>query len=279
MADRWIALCVCGCLILQAEAPCSFAESGRTVHELLVNNFNTCLPAFLCACGCDSACACCDLIDHDTLPLRCGHLHSACPRSLFSVYCHPSLFRLFPLLLLLPHILFSYQHPLLFCFGPTYLISLFPPSSLFWPHRSVILHRRDCFLSLSLSCSFFLNTPFHFRAEILQSFTRLLDFSLPDFLLCSVPPCSSGLWRKPLALSLPLLAVFLRSFIHCAASHLSLSPRNPFTLPLWPHQSLSAPAKAGHSSSASLHWTHRPPKSKGKWGLVGNICAQPDSFT
>ena len=92
------------------------------------------------------------------------------------------------------------KHPVLFCTGPTFLISPFPPSSLsFTPSllNPCFATAGGCSLSRSLSsalpCLFFFLNPFHFRAEILQSFTCLLDSSLPDFLLCFAPPCSTDL--------------------------------------------------------------------------------------
>lgn len=61
MAGGWIAPCVCGCLILRAEALCSSSESGRTGHKQLENNFNTCMSVWVSAYVCtperESECA------------------------------------------------------------------------------------------------------------------------------------------------------------------------------------------------------------------------------
>ena len=161
----------------------------------------------VCVCVCVSECACCDLIDHDTLSLWCGHLHSARSLSLrLYLRVSPSI-SLSPLLLPLHHLhhlllllLFSHQAPCTFLHW-SHLLNLTLPSFLtfFYPEppKSVFRRSRGCSLSRSLSsalpCLFFFLNPFHFRAEILQSFTCLLDSSLPDFLLCFAPPCSTDL--------------------------------------------------------------------------------------
>lgn len=213
MADRWIAPCVCGCLILQAEAPRSFAGSGRTGPWAAGETI-----CVYCVCACVSVCVwqCVRVL----WPHRSWLLSSLvwsptqCLPSLCLYLCvSPSISLSPPLLLLLTPILFSHQHSVLFCFGPTFLISPFHPSlRIFFPVIFSICHlAQQGLFSLPISLVFFFFTPLHFRAEILQSFTRLLDSSLPDFLLCSSLPCFTGLWRMPLECS-PSLSSFLHFF-------------------------------------------------------------------
>ena len=179
---------------------------------------------------------CCDLIDHDTLSLWCGHLHSALSLSVFiSVYHHPSL--------CLPSSSSSSssstsssssytKHPVLFCTSPTFLISPFPPSSLsFSPsllNPSFAAAGVSLSLSLSLFCpslSFFFQTPSILELKScnhsLVCWTPLcLTFSsallLPAPLICDACP-----WRFP---SYPSLASFTLLYTAQPAITPPLSP-------------------------------------------------------
>lgn len=96
----------------------------------------------------------------------------------------------------------------------SHLLNLTLPSFLaFFVIFSICHLAQQGLFSHPIFLVFFFFTPLHFRAEILQSFTRLLDSSLPDFLLCSTLPCFTGLWRMPLERS-PLLSSFLHSFFY-----------------------------------------------------------------
>lgn len=171
MAGRWIAPCVCGCLILHTEAYLRWkwedwpwaAGEPFVCGSVCVHTVTSSITALRLS----------GVVTYTVLALSLSL--SLC----ITIHLSPSAFSSPPLFSRTVHF-----YALVLPFGLT-------------PH-SVVVFSSFGTAGAVLSPSSFL-TPLYFRDEILQSFTRLLVSSLADFLLCSTPPCFTGLWRRPQA--------------------------------------------------------------------------------
>lgn len=137
-------------------SPRSLAESRRTGHKYLrETTFSTlvCLGWCLYVCGCKSAWAFCDLIDHDNCSLRCGHLHGVCSRSLHLYFwISPSIAQFQSSLLHQIFMLLGHSTLVFPRYGPTFLMSPFSVSS---PCMASCISHSSLQRWASLPCPFF----------------------------------------------------------------------------------------------------------------------------
>lgn len=193
MADRWIALRVCGCLILQAEAPRSWKweDLPWAAADLFVCTVYVCVHVLRILCP-----------HRSWLLVSLVWSPTQCLPSLCLYLCVSPSISWSPLLLLLTNIVFSHQHSILFLLlsHPLNLTLSNFLAFFFWSSQYVIWHSRGCSLPLSpLSFFFFFLHPSILELKScnhsLICWTPLcLTFSSAP-LVCDVcpwsfPPCS-----------------------------------------------------------------------------------------